>query len=148
MTPEDAICDIVTQVFPGSTCQTWRVEAMNHQHFRFRLVAGDKVWGCDHIVPGELVDAHPDGAAREIVKKVRDGMRDEMVGEKVFTSPLTGMPMGSNGFTKDGWYDTDQRRRDDSRLLALARIEAEHQEEEKAKASILDTLAQRALREG
>jgi hypothetical protein len=178
MTPEAAICDIVTQVFPGSQCQTWKDAARQYTHFKFRLIAGARVWGLEHVMPDELVDAHPDAAARELVKKIRDEMRTEMTrdiyksaqmtdpwpGEayeveniyemgssvpvaQVFTSPLTGMPMRSTGFSSDGWYDTDRARQENRRLLELARMETERQEEEKAKASILDTLAKKAMRD-
>lgn len=160
MTPEEAVADVVTQVFPGSTCQTWREAVKQFTHFRFRLVAGDRVWGLDHLVPDEILDAHPDAAARELVTRIKEQMREdmsfgvEMVYEmgkaepvKVFTSPLTGMPMRSTGFTQDGWYDTDKARRDNSRLLELARIETERQEQQKAKDSILDTIAKRAMKD-
>ena len=151
MTPEAAICDIVTQVFPGSTCRTWRESQTQYTHFEYRLVAGERVWGLEHVIPDELVDAHPDAAARELVARIRDEMRAEMAREvevaTVFTSPLSGMPMRATGFTNDGWYDTDKRRRDDARLLELARMETQRQEEEKAKASILDAITKKAMRD-
>lgn len=152
MTPEAAICDVVTKVFPGSTCQTWRDTQRDFHHFRFRLIAGDRVWGLDHVVPGEIVDAHPDAAAREVVTAIKDQMRVEMsFGVEVLaaqkTSPFTGLPMRSTGFTSDGWYDTDKARRDNQRLLELARIETDRQEEEKAKQSILDSIAKKAIKE-
>lgn len=150
MTPEQAIAEVVALVFPGSSCTTWLEADKQYVHFQFRLVAGERIYGLDHVLPQELVDAHPDAAAREVVLRVKNDMRDVMADNKdfkSFTSPLSGMPMGPTGFTKDGWYDTDKRRRDDQRLLELARLETERQETEKAKMSILDTIAQRALRE-
>lgn len=157
MTPEEAIASVVAQVFTGSTVDVSRDAARQYTTFKFRLVAGDRVWGLDHMVPDEIVDAHPTAAMKELVARIRDQMQAEMsfgvemvheMGKAapvaVYTSPMTGMPMRSTGFTNDGWYDTDKRRRDDARLLELARIETERQEEEKAKASILDAIAKRA----
>lgn len=144
MTPESAICDVVTRCFPGSQVKVFREEMLDFYKFSFRLVVDQQVYGLDHRIPGEVVDAHPEAAAKELVSQIRTDM--ERMLPQARRSPLSGMPMSSIGF-RDGWYDTDQARRDKARLLELARIATEEQEAEKARKSILDTIAQRALRE-
>jgi hypothetical protein len=179
MAPEEVVKEIVRAVFPHATVTGWREEDKQYNHFEFRLVAGNQVWGLNRTYLDEELHRFPDLVAKQFVRDIRFHMEKEMSvendairkvlareledrllergGEKIYEmgssapimtiSPITGMPKSTFGGYKDGWYDTDQARQENARLLELARIASEHQEAERAKESILDTIAKRAMRD-